>query len=136
MARSGGGEAGDCAECNCSECSLDNWVLAQFEGSDVGVEISPRGADYIDVQTELHDGFGGGVFAILVTNSSSLCCTYNGYEILSGPDLTAQLGTICGEASWPATGVHTINPGDEVTTVWLRTDTPSVVRVKFTGITP
>jgi hypothetical protein len=132
MAASGMAADADCGDCDCGECNVDNWSMTIYSGYSVG-DLVGKGTNYIDVRTKALADFGGGYFAQVQTNRADRCCMFDGYEIISGGDLSGQSGLYCDQPLWPTTEVHSIAAGDMVNTI--RVITPvgvvSVVRLKF-----
>lgn len=133
MAASGASSDSDCGDCDCGECLIDNWTITIYSGNPVG-SIVAVGDDYIDVQTEAVAGFGGAYFAQIQTNSPTRCCTFAGYEVLSGTGVTALKGITCGSPLWPTTEVSDKSAGDPVNTIRVQTvdGSSSIVRISFT----
>lgn len=108
-------------DCSCGNCDLDNWSITVFSGNPVGVELS-RGVNYIEIQTAVTPGFGGGQFAILQTNADNVCCVYDHAE---STDSYILKGLYCEEPRWPSTAVHTIAENDLVNCIYINTTSTS-----------
>lgn len=131
LARSGAATTGDCDDCDCDiTCDLDLWSIATHEGNDIGTETG-RGANWIELQTENVPGFGGALFAMIRTGGAMECCTYTGYQVMSGGALLADLFVACGNPPWPGTEVSGGGLPANTNTIRVSSATTSIVRIYF-----
>jgi len=117
------------AEC-CPTCSVDSWSIQIWSGNPIGTLIG-TGTNYVDVQTEIVPGFGGGYYAQIYTSDADICCTFDSLEILSGGALIAGTALDCGQPLWPTTEVHGVTTPADVNTLRVITDAIATVRFHF-----
>lgn len=122
-------DCGDCEPC-IVECDVELWAITVFSGNDVGTLIG-YGSNYVDIQTENVPGFGGALFAQITMPTAADCCTFTGYEVVSGGTVLGTAGLLCDEPLWPTTEVHGFSTPSSINTFRVWSTATTVVRVLF-----